>query len=391
MDDPALLEAYLSYYWPVSYAQANRVMGLCGIRPSRVLDLGSGPGPMAAAALDRGATELCLVDHSAAALKLAEKQLDQDRRHSPTPHTSLPEATATGLATPQARQTASRSVKFIQARLEAPEAVPEGPFDLVILGHCLNELGSELATRENRVRRRIELLSRAAAVLSPEGLVMVIEPATLTSARDGMALRDQLQEAGWHIIGPCTRQESCPALAAGENHSCHDEAPWAMPESVRRLAAAAGLDRERIKMFWLVLKPPLRAPVGDEAQAGDDAPARDGTPVGDGTYSGSGKPAAGSGPGLAASADAFRVVSEPLLNKAGRVRYLLCGGRGRFPFSAAKNDPLARAAGFFGLQRYDLIQIEAPETREGGGWGFGPATRVVRILPPEAGAGTIRA
>src|SRR4051812_42928221 len=46
MDDPALLGAYLLFYWPVSYAQARQALGELP-RPREVLDLGSGPGPMA--------------------------------------------------------------------------------------------------------------------------------------------------------------------------------------------------------------------------------------------------------------------------------------------------------------------------------------------------------
>jgi hypothetical protein len=141
-----------------------------------------------------------------------------------------------------------------------------------------------------------------------------------------------------------------------------------MPEAVRRLAEAAGLDREKIKMFWLVLQPPGRVLEGDRAESGS---------------------AAVNGDRAASEAQVYRVVSEPMLNKAGRVRYLLCGQRGRFPFSARKDDPVAAAAGFFGLARYDLIRVEEPESREGGGWGFGPATRISLVLPPGAGAGTI--
>jgi hypothetical protein len=129
-----------------------------------------------------------------------------------------------------------------------------------------------------------------------------------------------------------------------------------MPEAVRCLAEGAGLDREKIKMFWLVLQPPGQNLDGDRAAAGTQA---------------------------------YRVVSEPMLNKAGRVRYLLCGQLGRFPFSAKKDDLAAAAGGFFRLSRYDLIRVEAPENREGGGWGFGPATRIQPVLPSGAEAGTI--
>jgi hypothetical protein len=133
-----------------------------------------------------------------------------------------------------------------------------------------------------------------------------------------------------------------------------------MPTSVQRLAEGAGLDREKIKMFWLVLQPPVQDQDGDRADAGTD-------------------------PGK----ELYRVVSEPMLNKAGRVRYLLCGQLGRFPFSAKKDDLAAAAGGFFRLSRYDLIRVEAPENREGGGWGFGPATRIQPVLPSGAEAGTI--
>jgi hypothetical protein len=205
---------------------------------------------------------------------------------------------------------------------------------------------------------------------------MIVDPATLVSARDGMALRNHLAGLGWLITGPCTRQGPCPAFAAGENQSCHDEAAWVIPESVRHLAEGAGLDREKIKMFWLVLQPPSQDRDGDRADQGEEESggSRDGD-----------RADAGADP----DKKLYRVVSEPMLNKAGRVRYLLCGPRGRFPFSAKRDDPAATAGGFFGLGRYDLIQVEEPESREGGGWGFGQATRIRLILPSGAVAGRI--
>ena len=67
-----------------------------------------------------------------------------------------------------------------------------------------------------------------------------------------------------------------------------------------------------------------------------------------------------------------------MLNKGGRIRYLLCGPSGRFPFSARKGDENAAREGFFSLGRYDLVSIAEPELREGG-WGFGPRTRMKRL------------
>ncbi|MFN0061005.1 MAG: methyltransferase type 12, partial [Myxococcaceae bacterium] len=46
MDDPQLLGAYLLFYWPISYAQGRSILGELGGLQGRVLDLGSGPGPL---------------------------------------------------------------------------------------------------------------------------------------------------------------------------------------------------------------------------------------------------------------------------------------------------------------------------------------------------------
>ena len=62
MDDPKLLGAYLLFYWPVSYAQARATLSELTTRPRAVLDLGSGPGPMAFAAMDAGASTVTAAD-----------------------------------------------------------------------------------------------------------------------------------------------------------------------------------------------------------------------------------------------------------------------------------------------------------------------------------------
>ncbi|MBM4381500.1 MAG: 50S ribosomal protein L11 methyltransferase, partial [Deltaproteobacteria bacterium] len=71
MDDPKLLGAYLLFYWPVSYAQGRQLLGELPQRPRTVLDLGSGPAPLAFAAQDAGAAEVTAADRSRPALELA--------------------------------------------------------------------------------------------------------------------------------------------------------------------------------------------------------------------------------------------------------------------------------------------------------------------------------
>src|SRR5215813_8372881 len=109
LDDPKLLGAYLLFYWPVSYAQARAVLGEVPRRPRSALDLGSGPGPVAFAALDAGASEVTAADRSAPALTLA-------------------------------RALAAEAEEPLATRAWSGGTLPDGRFDVILLGHLLNEL-----------------------------------------------------------------------------------------------------------------------------------------------------------------------------------------------------------------------------------------------------------
>src|SRR5260370_12407796 len=58
MDDPRLLGGYLLFFWPVSSAPGPQVLGEVSLKPRNALDLGSGPAPLAFAALAAGAEEV---------------------------------------------------------------------------------------------------------------------------------------------------------------------------------------------------------------------------------------------------------------------------------------------------------------------------------------------
>jgi hypothetical protein len=77
-------------------------------------------------------------------------------------------------------------------------------------------------------------------------------------------------------------------------------------------------------------------------------------------------------PDLAQSPDGglYRVVSEPLLSKSGRVRYLVCGPMGRFALSASRDSRGKALAPFFKLSRGDGIRFRGTQRRETG-WGLG--------------------
>src|SRR4051812_28442457 len=69
--DPQLLGAYLLLSWPVSCAQGRAVLGELPAPPGDVLDLGAGPGPLALAALDAGASSARAIDRSREAIAVA--------------------------------------------------------------------------------------------------------------------------------------------------------------------------------------------------------------------------------------------------------------------------------------------------------------------------------
>lgn len=329
MDDADLFGAYLLYYWPVSYMQVSLVLEELGasLAPEpRCLDLGAGPGPMAAALVDIGATELTLTDTSQPALDVALELL---RARAPTIR--------------------ARAVSSQLCDLESDAALPPGPYDLVVFGHSLNELWQGLPDRHDRLLR---LLRRASVLLSPEGVLLVIEPAALAVSRAALELRDALAAVGHEILGPCPGSYACPALAAGPQRTCHLDTPWSPPEPLRSLAREAGLDRQSVKCTWFALRR-------------SDAPA-------------------------AARREESRVVSDPMLNKAGRVRYFLCGQGSLTTVSADRRSGRARSLGFFALRRGDRVSLSGAETRVGG-LGIAETTDLVvhrRAPRPDRAGGT---
>lgn len=342
MDDPSLLGAYLLYYWPVSYIEASIAIAELGLAPRRVLDLGSGPGPAAAAALDAGAARVDLADRSARALELASRVLRRD----------------------------SDRIAASRVDLESPDALPEGPgrFDLVILGHSLNELWRG---REDRIERRTGLLERAGRLLEPGGALLALEPALLETSREALRLRDALSDSGYRILGPCPASSSgpypCPALAAGPDRTCHAEAAWVPPEPVASLAARAGLDRRSVKYAWFAATPGgAEPPALAAAREGSARVTADESPDG--------------------SSIEGRVVSDPMLNKAGRIRYFVCSEGRIATVSAASSSPEAEGSGFLSLRRGDRVRILGAEMRQGGGLGLVPGSSLTLLgRSPETG------
>ena len=309
-EDPQLLGAYLFLWWPATYGQAASVLRELGGASGRVLDVGSGPGPMALAALDAGAGRALAVDRSAAAL-----------------------AVAAALADAGGRQGA-----LYPARWESPRPLPDGPFDLVLAGHVLNELyGDDLAARAALVEA---MLARVA----PGGFVVLIEPALRETSRALLALRDRLVAGGATVRAPCLFRGGCPALARPGDW-CHAERPWVPPPVVGELAEAAKLHRDSLKMSYLVLQAP--------GAAWPSLP--------DGSL--------------------FRIVSEPLPQK-GQYRYVGCGPEGRAPLVLPEKHLRDGNRAFVTLARGDVVSIDRLTAR-GDGLRLDDQSNVQKLAGPD--------
>lgn len=227
LDDDRLLGAYLLFYWPVSYLQGRGVLSELPRRPGLVLDLGSGPGPLAFAALDAGASAATAGDRARKALEAARE---------------LARLAGEPLATREWNPTHGRPLAEL-AGGKAP--------DTILMGHVLNELwkGPEQAAR------RAALLEEARALLAPGGSLVVIEPALRDTSRALLEVRDLLVERGAAVRAPCLFRGPCPALPRPTDW-CHAERPIDPPPLVAQIGKAAGLRKEAVKMSYLVLAPP---------------------------------------------------------------------------------------------------------------------------------------
>ena len=327
------LGAYLLYYWPVSFLQtylALEEMKMRGVLPPirSVLDLGAGPGPSSFAAAEMGAESFLLVDANIKALEAAR---------------DLHELASGGRA----------QFSITKKNLEKEGGDIGGHYDLIVASRSMNELWND---RSDPAKRRAAFLEKLSGTLVEGGILLVMEPSALSTSRPALALRDLLLEKssgnGLTCVAPCPGSYPCPIMSAGEGRTCHSTWKWMPTGITAALASEAGLDRDSVKSTWFALRKGGTQRVPDSR-----------------------------GEGLAG-----RIVSESMLNKGGRLRYIVCTDAGLATISARGDDAAAAEAGFPALARGDFIKAGGLERRAGeNGFGFSAgSTLEITMKAPRA-------
>ncbi len=196
----------------IPLGELARRSALPAARPLRVVDLGAGCGAMGLGLLaSLGAPfELVAIDRDVAALRIAAAVLD--------PHITTRVADVTKAALPSA--------------------------ELVIMASLLNELP---------VAARLPLVERALAALTPDGALIIIEPALRDTARALHELRDAAVAGGAFVFAPCTRQGPCPMLLDPADW-CHEDRALKLPPRTAELARLTHLRDGGMKFAYLVLR-----------------------------------------------------------------------------------------------------------------------------------------
>jgi SAM-dependent methyltransferase len=245
LESPAFAVAYLNYFLPVNLMKIQALLDEMPVEPAHetysVLDLGSGPGTGAMAALDwwdrqgaAGALSVVAVDQSPAALHQAVRLWGHYSRVSGL--------TGAILQTCKVNLEGGAWLKEIQ---------PKAPFDLIILANCLNEM---YADAKDPAEARAGFIEESLTRLAPHGTMMIVEPALRETSRALHQVRDRLvQEKCCTVYSPCLHENNCPALI-NPHDWCHEERPWDPPAMIQEIDEEVGLIKDALKFSYLLLR-----------------------------------------------------------------------------------------------------------------------------------------
>ena len=196
----------------------------------------------------------------------------------------------------------------------------EGKFDLIILGHCLEELFP--SSTDNWQERQERYISYLLQQLNPEGFLLIVDSSFQEANRRVLQLRDQLVKQGVPIQAPCVWRGACPALQT-PNSPCYAQREFEKPYLVKEIQRAAQINLGSLKMSYIIFRSPkAQWPAFPEEKL-------------------------------------YRVISPPVNSFQGK-RYYLCGTDGKKSLGSHLEPPPPESKAFEYLKRGELIAIENP-------------------------------
>ncbi len=235
---PSARRAYVGYYFPMYVAKVALLLerldrqGLFNDfhnQPLKVLDLGSGTltGVAALRAFFKGPLKAFAVDKSLAPMRLGLDAIKQVQLLEPEDEVTLKQANILG----------PRSMML-----------PKWQPNFIFLGHVLNEIA----------RDKVEFIESMLELLEPNGFMLIVEPASQSTTRILMSLRDRIaQVEDVEIVAPCTGAQKCPLLMTPTSW-CFSELKWKRPRVFANIDREIGFERDALKTSFLLIR--KRAP-----------------------------------------------------------------------------------------------------------------------------------
>ena len=254
LDDPAHASAYHSYFLPVNLSKVqvlldelpSDIIQETPDRPMAVLDLGCGQGTGSLALLD-------WLWHRSQERAKSLSVLATDASE-----VSLQDAKRLWEAYCQEVGISGAGLRCIEGNLEHPlkgdlgkQIVRGGPYDLIIMANCLNELFSALVDPS---AERAAVVAQLLPFLAPHGTIMIVEPALRQTARELHQLRNHLLKQNLcTVYSPCLHEKACPALDHPDDW-CHEERPWQTPPAIAAIDRDVGFIKDALKFSYLLLR-----------------------------------------------------------------------------------------------------------------------------------------
>lgn len=284
-----LLGAYILYNWVVHYQEGLSLIGELPFTPGRVLDICSGPLPFAYAALKHGAREVIATDWNEHALQLGAEICG--RGGFPV------------------------SIRKWNC-LKGPLPV-EGKFDLIILGHCLQDLFP--STKKNWREEQRAFIQNRLNNLTPHGCLLIVDSSYPEANRRVLELRDELVHQGVPVQAPCVWKGDCVALKS--NSFCFAQREMEKSRLIKEFQRAAQINLSSLKMSYLIVRNPV------------------------------------SGWPKLPEKELYRVISPPIDTIHGK-RYYLCGTAGKKNIGSTVEPLPKEARAFEFLKRGELISFK---------------------------------